>query len=70
VAGVFCIILINPSVLWHGKKLLLSIWFFRSFILLSTISLVAPDSYRDATRGCRFHQGYETLIQKQSTIKQ
>ncbi len=25
VAGVFCIVLINPSVLWHGKKLLLSI---------------------------------------------
>jgi len=25
VAGVFCIILINPSVLWHGKKLLQSI---------------------------------------------
>jgi 4-hydroxybenzoate polyprenyltransferase len=25
VAGVFCIILINPSVLWHGKKLLLAI---------------------------------------------
>lgn len=24
VAGVFCIILINPSVLWHGKKLLLA----------------------------------------------
>ncbi|MEN9908498.1 MAG: hypothetical protein RLZZ540_1647 [Bacteroidota bacterium] len=24
VSGVFCIILINPSVLWHGKKLLLS----------------------------------------------
>ncbi|MEO8254089.1 MAG: geranylgeranylglycerol-phosphate geranylgeranyltransferase [Flavobacterium sp.] len=24
VAGVFCIILIDPSVLWHGKKLLLS----------------------------------------------
>jgi 4-hydroxybenzoate polyprenyltransferase len=23
VAGVFCIVLINPSVLWHGKKLLL-----------------------------------------------
>jgi len=23
VAGVFCIILINPSVLWHGKRLLL-----------------------------------------------
>jgi 4-hydroxybenzoate polyprenyltransferase len=25
VAGVFCIVLINPSVLWHGKKLLLLI---------------------------------------------
>ncbi len=25
VAGVFCIILINPSVLWHGKKLLMKI---------------------------------------------
>lgn len=25
VAGVFCIVLINPSVLWHGKRLLLSI---------------------------------------------
>ncbi|KFC58328.1 ubiquinone biosynthesis protein UbiA [Flavobacterium gilvum] len=25
VAGVFCIVLINPSVLWHGKKLLLAI---------------------------------------------
>lgn len=25
VAGVFCIVLINPAVLWHGKKLLLSI---------------------------------------------
>jgi 4-hydroxybenzoate polyprenyltransferase len=25
VAGVFCIVLINPSVLWHGKKLLQSI---------------------------------------------
>lgn len=25
VAGVFCIILINPSVLWHGRKLLLMI---------------------------------------------
>ncbi|MGQ7945568.1 geranylgeranylglycerol-phosphate geranylgeranyltransferase [Flavobacterium sp. WC2509] len=25
VAGVFCIVLINPSVLWHGKKILLSI---------------------------------------------
>jgi 4-hydroxybenzoate polyprenyltransferase len=25
VAGVFCIVLINPSVLWHGKKLLLMI---------------------------------------------
>ncbi|RVT79550.1 ubiquinone biosynthesis protein UbiA [Flavobacterium sufflavum] len=24
VSGVFCIVLINPSVLWHGKKLLLS----------------------------------------------
>ena len=24
VAGVFCIVLINPSVLWHGKKLLLA----------------------------------------------
>ncbi|GGA65259.1 hypothetical protein GCM10008015_02510 [Flavobacterium palustre] len=24
VSGVFCIILINPSVLWHGKKLLFS----------------------------------------------
>ncbi len=23
VAGVFCIVLINPSVLWHGKRLLL-----------------------------------------------
>jgi 4-hydroxybenzoate polyprenyltransferase len=22
VAGVFCIVLINPSVLWHGKRLL------------------------------------------------
>ncbi|MFV8467300.1 geranylgeranylglycerol-phosphate geranylgeranyltransferase [Flavobacterium sp. LB1P62] len=25
VAGVFCIVLINPSVLWHGKKLLMMI---------------------------------------------
>jgi 4-hydroxybenzoate polyprenyltransferase len=25
VAGVFCIVLINPSVLWHGKKLLLMV---------------------------------------------
>jgi len=25
VAGVFCIVLINPSVLWHGKKLLMTI---------------------------------------------
>ncbi|HSD08595.1 geranylgeranylglycerol-phosphate geranylgeranyltransferase [Flavobacterium sp.] len=25
VAGVFCIILINPSVLWHGKKVLMTI---------------------------------------------
>ncbi|KDN54828.1 ubiquinone biosynthesis protein UbiA [Flavobacterium seoulense] len=25
VAGVFCIVLINPSILWHGKKILLSI---------------------------------------------
>jgi 4-hydroxybenzoate polyprenyltransferase len=25
VAGVFCIILINPSILWHGKKLLQAI---------------------------------------------
>jgi 4-hydroxybenzoate polyprenyltransferase len=25
VAGVFCIILINPSVLWHGKKILMTI---------------------------------------------
>ncbi|WP_348800490.1 geranylgeranylglycerol-phosphate geranylgeranyltransferase [Flavobacterium adhaerens] len=25
VAGVFCIVLINPSVLWHGKKVLMSI---------------------------------------------
>ena len=28
VAGVFCIVLINPSVLWHGRNLLLSHWFF------------------------------------------
>jgi 4-hydroxybenzoate polyprenyltransferase len=25
VAGVFCIVLINPSVLWHGKRLLMMI---------------------------------------------
>jgi 4-hydroxybenzoate polyprenyltransferase len=25
VSGVFCIVLINPSVLWHGKKLLLRV---------------------------------------------
>jgi 4-hydroxybenzoate polyprenyltransferase len=25
VAGVFCIVLINPSVLWHGKKLLMTV---------------------------------------------
>ena len=25
VAGVFCIVLINPSVLWHGRNLLLTI---------------------------------------------
>ena len=25
VAGVFCIVLINPSVLWHGKKMLMAI---------------------------------------------
>ena len=25
VAGVFCIVLINPSVLWHGKKILMTI---------------------------------------------
>ena len=25
VAGVFCIVLINPSVLWHGKKVLMTI---------------------------------------------
>ncbi len=30
VSGVFCIILINPSLLWHGKKLLMNLWFFRS----------------------------------------
>ena len=25
VAGVFCIVLINPSVLWHGKRLLMTV---------------------------------------------
>ena len=25
VSGVFCIVLINPSVLWHGKKILMTI---------------------------------------------
>jgi 4-hydroxybenzoate polyprenyltransferase len=25
VFGVFCIVLINPSVLWHGKKVLMTI---------------------------------------------